>query len=318
MLIVLAALFVGLSIGANDAGNAIGTVVGSEVLSFRKAAYIVVVFALIGGLLSGSGVSKTVGDGIIPSKVMQENKVAVFTALLSAGLLVFAITLLGIPISMTQTIIGAVLGIGFAVGVADQMNYPVILKILSLWIMSPIAAAVTAILIYRLFITPLLNHTSLVEVDTLFKFLCIFSAVFMAYNFGANDVSNAVGLVSSSGVVTSRYTAVVLLALALGFGVLLFSSRIVDTLGKRITPLSPASAFTSQISAALTVFFFVLIGVPVSTTQAVVGGVVGVGLNKSTGAVNTKTLRNIILGWVCTPLLACAASIILYKLMPIG
>ena len=150
--LVLVGAYVGWNIGANDAGNCIGTSVGSGLLSFRRAIILVSVFAIAGGVLQGGHVMKTIGKGIVTSELPF---LAVLTALLCAGIFVTIATLLKLPVSTSEAIVGGVLGVGLAAG-AD-LNPSTILSIGKVWVICPILVGALAALIYV--ITRLLLRT---------------------------------------------------------------------------------------------------------------------------------------------------------------
>ena len=99
-------------------------------------------------------------------------------------------------------------------------------------------------------------------------------------------------------------------------GAFTFGSRVTDTVGKSITPLDYGGALSAQLAAAFGVHLFSMAGIPVSTSQAVVGGVIGVGLTKGMRAVSTRKISRIFLGWVITPTCAAAFAAIVYRLLP--
>ena len=86
-------------------------------------------------------------------------------------------------------------------------------------------------------------------------------------------------------------------------------------MGKGITPLDVQGAFVAQVSSACGMHLFSILGIPVSTSSAIVGAVVGVGLVKGSGAIQTKTLWIILTGWVLTPALAAVSAFFLYRLI---
>lgn len=323
ILIVLASLFLGWSIGANDGANSIGTLLSSELMSFRKAVLVLSVFALLGALLQGYRVSNTVGRKIISSDTLESNREAVLASLLSAGILVFVVNGFGFPLSVTQAVVGGIVGVGVALGLTGQINHSLLSRIFLCWVIAPFLSAMVAFLSYKLLITPLSERISVLTFNRIFKVFTLLGSAFIAYNIGANDIGNAVGPIVGAKVLTDvhlmglvisdRVVAAFFIGLTLGLGALIFGKGVVVTLSEKITTLGPITAFTAQLAAALTVYSFVLVGIPVSTTQAFVGGIVGVGLTKGVQTVNTKTLKYILVGWVATPLCVVVGSVILYK-----
>ena len=132
-----AGAYVGWNIGANDTANCIGTTVGCGLISFKHAVILVSVFALLGALLQGQHVMKTIGKGIVQTDL---NYLAVCVALICSGFFVTLATFFRIPTSTSQAIVGGVVGIGLAVGA--KVNFSKFLVIAESWIICPILAMV--------------------------------------------------------------------------------------------------------------------------------------------------------------------------------
>lgn len=147
-------------------------------------------------------------------------------------------------------------------------------------------------------------------VEKIFAYLQLLSAASMAFAHGANDVANAIGPLSAivvvlqTGVVTAK-SQMPFWVLALGgtgivIGLATWGWRVVDTIGKRITELTPSRGFSAELGAATTILFASKMGLPVSTTHTLVGSVLGVGLARGIGALNLNTLRDIVVSWTVT------------------
>uniref|UniRef100_A0A1A8CXI1 Phosphate transporter n=2 Tax=Nothobranchius kadleci TaxID=1051664 RepID=A0A1A8CXI1_NOTKA len=148
------------------------------------------------------------------------------------------------------------------------------------------------------------------EVSTLFQFLQILTACFGSFAHGGNDVSNAIGplvalwLVYSTGSVTSNMPTPIWLLLYGGVGICIglwvWGRRVIQTMGKDLTPITPSSGFSIELASALTVVVASNIGLPVSTTHCKVGSVVAVGWLRSRKAVDWRLFRNIFMAWFVT------------------
>jgi len=114
------------------------------------------------------------------------------------------------------------------------------------------------------------------------------------------------------GKVVACWVGTPLGAAIIALGILTFSRPVMETVGKKLVRLDPFSALIVVLSLALTVHFYTLVGVPVSTSQAVVGGVLGIGIIKGVNTVSRQTLRNILLAWFLTPVVACFFSITIH------
>lgn len=305
--LLLAGAFVGWNIGANDAGNCVGTTVGSGLLSYRRAVLLVAVFALLGALLQGGEVMNTVGKGIVTTELPS---VAVLTAMLSAGVFVTVATIFKVPVSTSQAIVGGVAGVGLAVG-AD-LNTSVIARIAQVWVVCPILVGILAVLIYVL-ARSILRRISENSIWQRAPYaLLILSACYISFSLGANHVGTAMGPITNLGVNTTWLS--LLGGVALAAGVLTFGRRVTQTVGSGIVPLDAVSAFSAQLAAALAVHFFSILGIPVSTSQSVVGAVVGVGMLHGVKTVRLRKIGGIVIGWVATPTAAGLFSFGLYRL----
>lgn len=331
-----AAFYVGWNIGANDAANCIGTTVGAQIISYRKAALLMSVFVILGGTLQGHHVMKTVGKGIVITEVeafeeynaapapsefqafFPDNRLpdlAILVALLSAGLFVTLATFTSTPVSTSQAIVGGVAGVGIGI-VGAQATYfklGVLLKILGAWVVSPILTMILAFLCY-LALGRMLRRTRAIYWSNFMAIAVLLSAAYVSYSLGANDVGNAIGPLLNRFPDKGPYLAA-LGGVAMAVGALTFGQRVTDTVGKSITPLDYSGALAAQLSAAFGVHVFSMLGIPVSTSQAVVGGVIGVGLTKGAQAVSTRKISTIFLGWVVTPVCAAIFAALAYRLL---
>lgn len=148
------------------------------------------------------------------------------------------------------------------------------------------------------------------KVERIFVYLQILSACFVAFAHGANDVANAIGPLAAvisvlkTGVVVMK-TSVPLWVLGLGgvgiiIGLATWGWRVIETVGKRITELTPSRGFSAEFAAAITIVLASKLGIPVSTTHTLIGAVLGVGIARGLGAVNLNTVRDIVISWVVT------------------
>ncbi|MDI7259531.1 MAG: inorganic phosphate transporter, partial [Thermodesulfobacteriota bacterium] len=125
----------------------------------------------------------------------------------------------------------------------------------------------------------------------------IITGCYAAYAMGSNNVANAMGPYVAVGFL-SPFLGAVIGGACISLGVLTYSKKVIFMVGKQITALDPFSALIAILSTALTVHFFTQFGIPVSTSQSVVGSVIGLGLTKGMVAVNVKMFWMIPAGWV--------------------
>jgi PiT family inorganic phosphate transporter len=305
-----AGAYVGWNIGANDTANCVGTSVGCGLISFRNAVILVSIFALLGSLLQGQHVMHTIGKGIVKVDLSYP---AVVIALICSGLFVTLATFFRIPTSTSQAIVGGVVGIGLAL--RAEVNYPKLIAIAESWILCPILVMVLAFVLMQAvnFVLRKFESRSLLMQHAMGR-LAILSACYVAYSMGANNAGNAVGPIANLGIFHPKLLLFIG-GLSIAIGAATYGKKVAHTVGTGITPLDIPAAFIAQISAAFGMHLFSMLGIPVSTSSAIVGAVVGVGLVKGAKAISTKMVFTILVGWLITPTLAAAAAYLFYKLM---
>jgi len=300
MFSLLGGVFLGWSLGANDASNVFGTAVSSKMIKFWTAALLASAFVIIGAILSGqAGIETLKGLTSISLKQAVVSSVA-------AAITVTIMTFLGLPVSTSQSVVGSILGIGI---LNNQLNMAGLGKVAICWIGTPIGATILSVLLYyglgRLYNRAELN---LFQSDALIRILMIIAGSYGAYALGANNVANVTAVFVGAGLISVFYAALIG-GLSIALGILTYSKPVMETVGKKLVRLDPFSALIVVLSLAFTVHFYTLVGVPVSTSQAVIGGVLGIGLVKGVNTVSRQTLRNILLAWLLTPVVACFFSI---------
>lgn len=313
VILLVAGFYVAWNIGANDAANCIGTSVGSGILKYKRAIVLVTIFAFLGAVLQGHHVMKTIGKGIIEARLPA---MAIFAALLSAGIFVTLATFFKIPVSTSQSTIGGVMGVGcsiFGFG-AECIKFNVVRKILLAWILSPLLAAGLSFITYAILIYFLRRVKKITLWNRNISLMVIISACYVAYSLGANDVGNAIGpllnMYPGKGLWLALFGGA-----GLAVGVVTFGRGVTYTIGKGITPLDLPGAFAAQSAAAFGVHLFTILGIPVSTSQAIVGAVAGVGLVKGLRAIEGRQMIQIVVGWVLTPTCAAILSFFLYSFL---
>jgi len=303
MLSLLGGIFLGWSLGANDASNAFGSAVSSRMIKFWTAAILASIFVVLGALLEGRAGMETL-RGLTDLTL----KMAVVSSV-AAALTVTIMTVLGLPVSTSQAAVGAILGIGF---VNEQLNLAGLGKVVACWFGTPIGGLIISIVLYRL-LARLYNRSKLdlFDSDILLRLSLIVAGSYAAYTLGANNVANVTAVFVGAGQLTV-FAATLIGGLSIALGILTFSRGVMDTIGKKLVRLDPFSALVVVLAEGLTVHFYTFVGVPVSTSQAVIGAVLGIGIVKGVKTVNRRTLTNILLGWFLTPTIACFIAVALY------
>lgn len=323
---LIAGFYVGWNIGSNDAANAMGVPVGGRVISYRRAIVIIMLFVLLGAVLEGWKVMETVSSGIVTSpqvgNPLVEIPIIAIIALFAAGLWVTIATTFKLPVSTSQAIVGSVIGGGLLLSFtgpisATSVNLGVLGKIGLAWVLTPIGAALFAYIIYHAAGVGLRRIGSVTKLNRVLGLLIIVTGAFTAYSLGANSVGNATAMIyvvsESTGSEIAWTPRVIGLfgGIALATGAITYSRRVMETVGGGITRLDATTAFAAQFGAGATVWIFIQFGIPVSTSQAIVGGVAGAGLVKGTAAVSRRKLGEIAGAWILTPTVAAGLTFLI-------
>ena len=325
LIFLTSGLFLGWSLGANDAANVFGTAVGSRMVRFTTAALICGVFVVLGAFVSGTGAAQTLG------KLGAVNALGgSFMAALAAGLTVYWMTKLGLPVSTSQAIIGSIIGWNlFSDSYTDISS---LLKILSTWIICPLLSGVIAALLFtlaKIFVRKI--GVGLIRMDGYTRLALILAGAFGAYSLGANNIANVMGVFvpvapfpdlqfGQDFSVSSAQQLFLVGGLAIAVGVFTYSKRVMMTVGSELMTLTPLAAWVAVMSHSIVLFLFAserleqLLAnmslptiplVPVSSSQAVVGAVIGIGMLQGGREIQWPRIYGIVRGWVITPVISC-------------
>jgi len=301
-------LFLGWTLGANDAANIFGTAIATRIVSFRKACLLCALAVILGAVLQGSEGIKT-----LSGLTRQTISTAVIISI-SAALTGTFMTYLAIPISTSQAVVGAILGISLATG---DVQYGGLIKVLLCWIATPIASMIIACIVYKL-LGWFIEHfpMSMFTRDKILWGGLLIVGTYGAYALGANNVTNSTGIFSGLIPGISDKSLAMIGGIAIAVGVFTFSKRVIYEVGAGIMPLDAFTAFVAVLGMSITVHVFAFIGVPVSTSQGIVGAIIGIGTIRGIHTVRPATLRKIGIGWILTPasslILAAAGYAIIY------
>lgn len=296
----LPAVFFGWTLGRNDAANIYGTTVTSGILKYRSAALISSFAVLVGAILGGAGGMQTL------SSLSSHTLLSASVNAAAAGISVLLLNRLGLPVSSSQAVVGSVVGIGLLSGSVDWL---VVLKIVSCWITTPLVAAIVALFLYRLIGVAFKRVRSILVQDILLKSLAVIVGGFGSFALGANNVANITGTFAD---IIGVEKAVLIGGLSISAGAIMFSKRVMYTIGTKIVALESFASVIALLAQSLTVLIYAFIGVPVSVSQAIVGAVIGVGLARGSRNFDARLLKRIVFGWVSTPVISGLISVALY------
>ena len=361
-LLLFAGLFMGWSLGTNDAANAFGTAVATRVVKYRTSIIIIASMVLLGSILQGADdidklssistnneVSADVNDmeniGVEFEKDADGNFVldkdgnyvikstdnvdqaalktlrtkSAFKAaiiFICAALTVFVMSYLKFPVSANQAVTGAIIGWGlfhadYSNPEVTSTNLKEIGKFVSTWLLNPLGAAIISFVIVYFFKKFFEKKVeSLKSYDKVIKIGYIIAGAYSAYTIGINSSASVTAFYYDSfgvgaNVLTNARLTAILGGLAIAVGVLTYSKKVMMTVGGSIANISQIDGFLVILSSALAITVMkILLGIPVSTSQAVVGAVIGAGLVKGPKNVNFKVLGKIGIAWISSPTVA--------------
>ena len=289
-------LLLGWSLGANDAANVFGAAVASRIIAFKKACLLCGLAIILGAVIQGHA-----GINTLAALSGQTMGTLLITSVAASVTLVI-MTFFRLPVSASQAIVGAIVGIGLATG---YMRWDVLGKVVVCWIATPIGAMLIACVVYKL-LSIFLRYVPM-GMLTRDKFLwtgLLLVGTYGSYALGANNVANATGIFSGKFVGFTDHYLALLGGLAIALGVVTYSKRIMLAVGSGIMPLDAFTSLVAVASMSITVHIFAVIGVPVSTSQGIVGAIIGIGLMRGARSFQFKVLRNIAIGWFLTPITA--------------
>ena len=329
ILTIILALFYDFLNGANDRANAIATVTATKALTPFQALLLASVFN-IAGAFATTEVAKTIGKGIVSPDFLTAEPQTGLTVL-AAGVFgaiawTFLCTRFGIPISVTHSLVGGLLGAGISAGGIAVIRWHVLTdKVFLAIFLGPAVGFLAGSLLFAAVSWTLFlffKGTPSVKAEEFFKKGQIFSASFMAFSHGMNDTQNAMGVITMALFISGFLPAFVVPAwvkLACGFcmgiGTFLFGWRVMHTLGWRLTKLEPKHGFSAETGAGIAVTAASLVGMPVSTTHVIGSSVIGGSFFQSIERVRWSEVGKMVTAWIITIPLSAIFGFIAFLLL---
>ena len=303
---IAAALFFDFVNGFHDAANSIATVVGTRVLRPLQAVGMAAVANFAGPFVFGTAVAATVGKGIIQPEF---STVYVILAGLVGAIVWDLVTWwLGLPSSSSHALIGGLVGSALMVGGLQALVFSGVERVLVFMVVSPsIGFAIAAG--FALAILYFLGRSVPGKVNRVFGRLQIVSASFFSLTHGANDGQKTMGVITAlliaGGMLQSEKFIVPLwvimgAAVAMALGTFFGGWRIVKTMAFRLTNLKPYQGFCAETGGGAILTSMAWLGIPVSTTHAISGAIMGAGSTKRLSAVRWGLGRRIVYAWIIT------------------
>ncbi len=293
--------------GANDCANSIATSISTRVLSFRKAIFFMAIFNLLGAFIS-TEVAKTIGKGIVKLEIISQD--LLIFSLIGAIAWVALSTKFGIPISVTHSLVGGLVGAALvSVGISALVSSGLV-KVVTGMILAPVVgffAAIALILGFSWLIKIFFSKLSSFKISQAFRFGQFFSASAVALSHGMNDTQNAMGIITASllaGGFLSEFKVPIWVIFGSGIfmalGTLYGGKAVIKTLGRKIYKIKPIHGFSAETSSAIIIILQSFAGVPLSTTQIISSAVTGVGAIERKAQVNWRKVIEIFFTWIFT------------------
>ena len=319
VLIILVALVFDFLNGFHDSANSIATIVSTRVLSPRKAVAWAAFFNFVAAFLFTLKVAGTLGKGLV-----ELNEVSVYVILGGlAGAIVWDIITwyYGLPTSSSHALMG-----GYAGAAVAKAGFSAIIPhgwtpTLIFIVVAPMMGLIIAFLLMT-GVMWLFHSRSSTKVNGAFRKLQLLSAAFLSLGHGTNDAQKTMGIITGL-LVTSGYLStfhvpiwvVLICHFAIAMGTLFGGWRIVKTMGQKITKLRPVDGFCAETAGGITLMLGTFLGIPISTTHTINGGIMGVGATRRVSAVRWGVAGNIILAWILTIPMAALIGAGAYKII---
>jgi PiT family inorganic phosphate transporter len=303
-LIIIALAFDFLN-GLHDAANSIATIVSTRVLRPQYAVAWAAFFNFVAFLFFGLHVAETIGRGIVSTAIVDPR--VIFGALIGAISWNLITWYFGIPSSSSHALIGGLIGAGVAKGGTGVIVWDGVIKTTLAIAGSPITGFILALFL-MLAVSWIFARYTPFAVDRLFRILQFISASFYSLGHGGNDAQKTMGIIAVllysqghlGGSFYVPFWVVITCQAMMGLGTLIGGWRIVNTMGSKITRLTPMQGFCAETGGAITLFAATWFGIPVSTTHTITGCIIGVGAAKRLSAVRWSVARSIVYAWIVT------------------
>jgi PiT family inorganic phosphate transporter len=312
--VVAVALSFDFTNGFHDTANAVATSVSTKAMSPRMAVGVAAVANLAGAFVT-TAVAKTVGKGIIDTGLATEK--TVLAALLGAIVWNLLTWWFGLPSSSSHALIGGLIGAALVQSGSNGVEWQSIVhKVVIPALIAPVVAFVAAFALLLGIYWALQRLTPAVAGRT-FRLGQLVSGTWVAFTHGANDAQKTMGVIAlalfTGGQIDHFYVPTwvkVAAGLAIASGTYVGGWRIMRTLGQRMYSMEPASGFSAQTTAGLTIYLATHFGYPLSTTHVISGAVMGAGSTKRFSAVRWGVAGNIVVAWLLTiPAAALVAAV---------
>jgi len=314
IMFLIIAVVIAIAIGAND--ETMAPLYGSRILNMKQILILAAIFAILGAILLGEGVAKSVGDDILlidyVATGVNQNAV-VLTILISTAIWLILASALGLPISTTHATIGAIMGMGMLLGGGNGVDWDTILGMSMWWLLSPIVGFIVTyffvIMLNRHKLKHLNGFQDYERSENIYALIILVVICITAFSRAGNDCSNAVGIVAGVGDDINLTALLVMTGFSLAIGIAVLGRIVIKNVGK-MTELRPSTAFAAQVPTAAVMLIGTIQKIPLSGSHLLVASLVG--LSKASNAPMKKGLWKIVAIWLLTFPMSAILAIVLY------
>lgn len=320
IILVIIALIFDFANGFNDAANSVATIVATRVLTPRMAVLWAAFFNFVAAFFFETHVAATIARDIVDQSIVEPH--LILATLLSAIIWTILCTQKGLPISVSHSLIGSMMGAAIVKAGFDALHWPKIGTIAMFIILSPLIGLILGWLLMVASLWICRNRTPK-GVDRWFRRLQLVSAAAFSLSHGLNDAQKTMGIImlillseptlatyaTLDGDPATRHPhwwIIISCHAAIALGTYLGGWKVVHTLGHRVTKLQPIGGFCAETGGGVTIIGLSALGIPLSTTHTITGAIFGVGLTRRLSAVRWSVGGKIVTAWFLT--LPAAAS----------
>lgn len=247
--------------------------------------------------------------GRVVSKSLPTN--GLYSAITVSIVMLFLLTLLRLPVSLSNCTVGAF--VGAALATTTEIRVPSLIAIIGSWIVIPFACGITSFLIYELAVN-LEKPRSLVSIVRANRLILVVVVFFLSFMLGANNL----GLIQSFAMEGTQNPLLLgvfqlLIFSFAALGVVLFGRTMAEVVGDRIVGLGQIKTFAAMLAAAIMILVLTVFSIPVSLTQVIIGGMLGAGVSRRPWAVNTREIGFLITGWALVTLASAVLGFLLTR-----
>src|SRR5208283_3930183 len=305
----LATLLLGVALvfvfGWNNSSFRIGNGRGSGSLTLREALMISSVGLMLGVLLEGPKMLKSLSGSLTPAATDQ----VVLVALLVSLALTVTLSLVKLPVSFSMVLVGAFTGAALASSV--QLDYGRLEEVVGFWVVAPLATALLAYIIMNVVVRGV-SGLSLIALDAVSRYAVIATSLAIAYVLGANNIGLIYGTILN-GASSSDPFAILLTFVAIVGMIALGSGGVSGTIGDRMLVLSPLAVVSTFLASATLLWLGTELAIPISLTQCLVGGMFGAAFAKQVSVVNTRLAVENLASWVIAPTSALILAVLIIR-----